>query len=97
MMFALTTTDLTFFDFSGILRQRHGNNSITRTGLRVKNINARRWWLTRFDQLQVRHSDIIRRDRCALIYFEDHEGQPLSLVADDSSIREKGDPTFMNS
>jgi glyoxalase family protein len=77
-------TDLTFFDFSGILRQRHGNNSITRTGLRVKNINALRWWLTRFDQLQVRHSDILQRERYDLIDFEDHEGQPLSLVADDS-------------
>jgi glyoxalase family protein len=78
-------TDLTFFDFAGIARQRHGNNSITRTGLRVQGLDTLRWWLTRFDQLQVRHSEILERDRYKLIDFEDHEGQPLSLVADTGS------------
>jgi glyoxalase family protein len=75
-------TDLTFFDFAGIARQRHGNNSITRTGLRVRGTNTLQWWLSRFDHLQVRHSKILERDRYASIDFEDQEGQPLSLVAD---------------
>lgn len=78
-------TDLTFFDFGGIMRQRHGNNSISRTGLRVRGVDTLRWWLERFDQLQVRHSEILERDRYALIDFEDQEGQPLSLVADTGS------------
>ena len=79
-------TDLTFFDFSGVVRQRHGNNSITRTGLRVRGVDTLRWWLERFDQLQVRHTEILERDRYALIDFEDQEGQPLSLVADPGSV-----------
>jgi glyoxalase family protein len=74
-------TDLTFFDFAGIVRQRHGNSSITRTGLRVRAVDTLRWWLDRFDQLQVRHTEILERDRYTLIDFEDQEGQPLSLVA----------------
>lgn len=78
-------TDLTFFDFSGIARQRHGNNSITRTGLRVRGVDTLRWWLERFDQLQVRHTEILERDRSVLIDFEDPEGQPLSLVAETGS------------
>jgi glyoxalase family protein len=79
-------TDLTFFDFSGVVRQRHGNNSITRTGLRVRGVDTLRWWLERFDQLQVRHTEILERDRYALIDFEDQEGQPLSLVAETGSV-----------
>ena len=80
-------TDLTFFDFGDIVRQRHGNNSITRTGLRVPGVDSLRWWLSRFDQLQVRHSEILERDQYELIDFEDHDGQPLSLVADTASNR----------
>jgi glyoxalase family protein len=76
-------TDLTFFDFAGIVAQRHGNNSITRTGLRVRGVESLAWWLARFDQLQVRHSKILQRDRYTLIDFEDPEGQPLTLMADD--------------
>src|SRR5215831_17656702 len=56
-------TDLTFFDFGGIVRQRHGNSSITRTGLRVEGVDALRWWLGRFEQLQIRHSKILDRDQ----------------------------------
>jgi glyoxalase family protein len=78
-------TDLTFFDFAGIVRQRHGNSSITHTGLRVRAVDTLRWWLDRFDQLQVRHTEILERDRYTLIDFEDQEGQPLSLVADTGS------------
>jgi glyoxalase family protein len=78
-------TDLTFFDFGGIARQRHGNNSITRTGLRVQDADTLRWWIAHFDRLQVPHSKIIERDRYTLIDFEDQEGQPLSLIADSAS------------
>jgi glyoxalase family protein len=75
-------TDLTFFDFGHITRQRHGNNSITRTGLRVQGADTLQWWLARFDELKIKHSKIIERDRYRLIDFEDQEGQPLSLIAD---------------
>jgi glyoxalase family protein len=75
-------TDLTFFDFGGIVRQRHGNSSITRTGLRVPGVEALQWWISRLHQFKVKHSDIFERDQSALIEFEDHEGQPLMLVAD---------------
>src|SRR5207237_8718113 len=78
-------TDFTFFDFGRIARQRPGNNSITRTGLRVQGADTLQWWLAHFDELQVRHSKIIERDRYTLIDFEDQEGQPLSLIADTGS------------
>jgi glyoxalase family protein len=75
-------TDLTFFDWAHTQRQRHGNQSVSRTGLRVGGVEALRWWAARFDQQKIAHSGILERDGRALIEFEDGEGQPLSLVDD---------------
>ena len=75
-------TDLTFFDWAHIARQRHGNHSVTRTSLRVGGVEALQWWATRFDQLKITHSEILERDGRAVIEFEDGEAQQLSLVDD---------------
>ena len=75
-------TDLTFFDWAHTARERHGNHSVTRTGLRVGGVEALQWWATRFDRLKIAHSEILERDGRAVIEFEDGEGQQLSLVDD---------------
>ena len=75
-------TDLTFFDWAQTPRQRHGNHSVSRTGLRVGGVEALHWWAARFDQLKIARSEILERDGRAVVEFEDGEGQPLSLVDD---------------
>jgi glyoxalase family protein len=75
-------TDLTFFDWARTPRQQHGNRSVSRTGLRIGGVEALQWWAERFDQLKIKHSEILERDGRAVIDFEDGESQPLSLVDD---------------
>ena len=75
-------TDLTFFDWAHSPRQRHGNHSVSRTGLRVGGVESLHWWAARFDQLKITRSEILERDGRAVIDFEDGEGQQLSLVDD---------------
>lgn len=78
-------SDLTFFDWAHSPKQRHGNNSISSTGLRVGGTESLNWWLERFDQLKVGHSPILERGGRAVVDFQDSEGQQLSLVDDGKS------------
>jgi glyoxalase family protein len=73
-------SDLTFFDWAHSPRQRHGNNSVSSTGLRVGGAESLPWWIERFDQLKVAHSPILERGGRAVVDFQDGEGQVLSLV-----------------
>src|SRR5262245_20658899 len=50
-------TDLTFFDWK-MPRERRGTRSIVRTSLRVNGRAALDYWLQRFDEKQVEHSDV---------------------------------------
>src|ERR1700751_1148423 len=75
-------SDLTFFDWAHTPRQRHGNNSISGTGLRVGGEEALRWWIGRFDQFKVKHSPILERGGRAVVDFQDGEGQKLTLFED---------------
>ncbi len=75
-------TDLTFFDWAHAFPQRHGNNSISRTGLRVGGLDSLKWWTERFDQLKVAHSAIQERAGRSVVDFRDGEGLPLTLVDD---------------
>jgi glyoxalase family protein len=75
-------SDLTFFDWAHSPRQRHGNNSVSRTGLRVGGTETLPWWIARFDQLKVAHSPILERGGRSVVDFQDAEGQPLCLVED---------------
>jgi glyoxalase family protein len=75
-------SDLTFFDWAQSPPQRHGNNSISRTGLRVGGVESLQWWIERFDQSKVAHSPILERAGRAVVDFQDGEGQRLSLVDD---------------
>lgn len=80
-------TDITFFDWS-VPRERRGNHTVTRTGLRVQDEASLQYWLERFRTLSIGHSGIQERDGRQVIDFEDHEGQRLSLVTDGGA----GDP-----
>jgi glyoxalase family protein len=74
-------SDLTFFDWP-VGRERRGNNSVTRTGLRVSGAAALEWWAARFRESDIRHGAVSERDGRATLDFEDPEGQRLSLVDD---------------
>src|SRR4029079_18683116 len=74
-------TDLTFFDFR-TRPERHGNNSISRTGLRVAGAETLAWWTKRFAAAGVKHGPVVTRDGRLTLDFEDPEGQRLSLIDD---------------
>jgi len=74
-------SDITFFDWP-VGRERHGNHSIARTGLRVAGEATLAWWRERFAALGVDHGEIALRGGRAVLDFQDFEGQRLSLVDD---------------
>ena len=74
-------TDLTFFDLQ-TLPARPGNNSISRTALRVAGEPTLQWWKDRLAKAAVRHGEVAERDGRLTLDFEDPEGQQLSLVDD---------------
>ena len=73
--------DITFFDWPAA-QERRGNNSVTRTGLRVAAEEDLEFWHARLGESGITHDDITHRDGRAYLDFEDPEGQRLSLVAD---------------
>jgi glyoxalase family protein len=74
-------SDLTFFDWP-VGCERRGNNSVTRTGLRVPGAASLEWWAGRLREHGVPHGGVSERDGRAVLDFEDPEGQRLSLVDD---------------
>jgi glyoxalase family protein len=83
-------TDLTFFDWPAA-RERRGNRSIIRTGLRVSSDTALAWWAKRFATEGIAHGTATEREGRQVLDFEDFEGQRLSLVVDNSP-RESSHP-----
>lgn len=79
--------DITFFDWS-VPRERRGNNTVTRTGLRVRSPADLEYWSSRLRDHGVAPDHPVERDGRWHLDFEDPEGQRLSLVTDDGS----GDP-----
>ncbi len=74
-------SDITFFDFpTG--PERRGNNTVTRTGLRVNGEQALEWWHARLQKAAAKAGDITVVDGRATLAFEDPEGQRLALVDD---------------
>ena len=74
-------TDLTFFDWPAA-RERRGNNSITRTGLRIPK-NSAAWWAKYLEEKNVTAAAPTERDGRVVVDLEDPEGQRLSLVEDE--------------
>src|SRR4029077_14911667 len=67
-------SDLTFFDWAHSPRQRTGNNSVSRTGLRRAGVESLLWFIARFDELMVAHSPILERGVRPVVDFQDGEG-----------------------
>jgi len=76
-------TDLTFFDWPAA-RERRGNNSITRTGLRIPR-GSTAWWAAHLGEGGVTTDAPAERDGRTVLDFEDPEGQRLSLVEDEGT------------
>jgi glyoxalase family protein len=74
-------SDITFFDFPAG-PERYGNNSVSRTALRVSGADTLEWWRKRFADLKVKSGEIAERDGRLTLDFQDREGQRLSLVDD---------------
>src|SRR5437868_11203370 len=74
-------TDLTFFDFP-VAAERHGANSISRTGLRVAGEKSLGYWSDRLKQAGGPVGDVVEVDGRLTLPFEDGEGQRLALIDD---------------
>lgn len=74
-------TDLTFFDWD-VPRERRGNHSVTRTGLRVNGEAALDWWREHLAAWGVTVGEVVTQDGRLTLTFEDPEGQRLMLVDD---------------
>lgn len=75
-------SDLTFFDWPALPRERHGRQSITRTGLRVDSVTTLEWWAARLIAAGVAVAPLRERGGRTVLDFEDVEGQRLSLTAE---------------
>lgn len=75
-------SDLTFFDWPSVPRQRHGSQSITRIGLRVGSPESLEWWASHLATSGVKHGGMTERDGRMILDFEDFEGQRLTLIDD---------------
>lgn len=75
-------TDVTFFDWPQMARNRNGAGSISRISLRAPGREALEWWERRLTDAAVPHSGIIQEGGLNMIQFTDPEGQELALVDD---------------
>ena len=66
-------SDLTFFDFR-TLPGKPGNNSISRTGLRIAGRASFDYWHKRLSEAKVKVGEIVERDGRLTLDFEDPEG-----------------------
>ena len=78
-------TDMTFFDFPGIPKGRHGTDEIYRTAFRVPSDEALDYWIQRFDRLQVRHEGIQEQFGVKVLSFTDFDDQKYQLISDENN------------
>jgi len=73
-------TELTFFEMPVAGRTVRGTNAITRIGLLVPSYASLQYWKERFQQEEVKHSDITTYAGRDALFFEDHEGLRMVLL-----------------
>ncbi|KMY31679.1 glyoxalase [Lysinibacillus xylanilyticus] len=73
-------TELTFFEMPVAGRTVRGTNAITRIGLLVPSYDSLQYWKSRFQQLEVEHSEITTYAGKDALFFEDHEGLRMVLL-----------------
>lgn len=79
-------TILTFFPYEGIPRGRKGKGQLTVTSFSIP-ANSIDYWLKRLKDFKVKHDLPQTRFEEQFIYFEDHEGLGLELVANNKDQR----------
>lgn len=75
-------TDMTFFDFPGIPKGKHGTDEIYKTSFRVPTDEALLYWEKRFDRLKVNHKGIKEQFGKKIISFVDFDDQQYQLISD---------------
>ena len=78
-------TDMTFFDFPGIPKGRHGTNEISKTSFRVPSDDALDYWVKRFDRLDVKHRGIQEQFGKKVLSFVDFDDQQYQLISDEKN------------
>lgn len=78
-------TDFTFFEIVRAGNTYQGNNSISFTSLRVTSDHALKYWEKRLDEYEVVHHGITETFHRKVLPFQDHEGQRIMLVSDQSN------------
>lgn len=76
-------TDMTFFDFPGIPKGKHGTNEIAKTSFRVPTDLALTYWVRRFDRLGVKHEGIQEQFGKKTLPFVDFDDQAYQLISDE--------------
>lgn len=76
-------TDLTFFAFPGVTKNREGAGEINQSVLRVATNNSIAWWKQRFDKFGVKYGEETSLQGHLFLPFEDWEGQRLALMSDE--------------
>lgn len=79
-------TILTFFPYSGIPQGRKGNGQLTVTSFSVSE-NAMDYWTKRLDKFNIAYKAPQHRFNELFIYFEDHDGLGLEIVANKADKR----------
>jgi glyoxalase family protein len=75
-------TEVTFFDWPHVVRNRNGAGSIARIDLRVPSREALAWWADRLTSAGVTNSGSVEENGQERVYFTDPEGMELSLAND---------------
>lgn len=78
-------TDMTFFDFPGIPKGRHGTNEISRTSFRVPTDAALEYWQKRFNRLEVQNDGIQTQFGVKVLPFSDFDDQRYQLISDENN------------
>lgn len=73
-------TELSFFEIPMVGRTYRGTNAITRIGLLVPAVDSLHYWEKRFEEYNVRHSDIKTYANRPALHFEDAEGLRMVLI-----------------
>ncbi len=76
-------TDLTFFAFPGVAKNREGAGEINQSILRVATNASIDWWKQRFVHFGVSYGEETELQGHKLLPFTDFEGQRLALMADE--------------
>ncbi|RTQ92476.1 ring-cleaving dioxygenase [Lysinibacillus telephonicus] len=79
-------TGLTFFEIPMVGRTYRGTNAITQIGLLVSSKESMLYWKSRFEELNVKHDEIIRYAGREALPFEDPEGLRLILLNNNGEV-----------